>query len=962
MRLPARPFTRLLACLGVALATWLPGASFAVTFTVNDVTDYAFTAVNLANGVITAGAGVGRVSLRSAIAAANAQAGPHTINLPAGNHTLSVSNGGVGLTPNSLVVGSNVNLDTTIQGADPANPQNTVISMSVAGNDVIETAFNSSTGLADLPMKLTLKNLQVSGGTRGAIYTGASTASTRSVTTIDRCVIKSNSNGSTTYPGGAIINEGGDLIVTNSTISDNTSSNSNFGQGAGLHYTLRNASGAFSVGTLTVQGCTFSNNVAGIGAGYPAGGAIFVGVTANNSLTIDQCTFASNQANGGGDGGAVALSNSTPNLALTRNIFSSNTASTATGKGGAVVVQAGPATFTYNRFVSNSATTAANGRTVRQSAGNTAAVSADLNWWGVNAGPPTNDVVGTNVTASKWLQLRTSASPSSIVTNQSTTVTTSFLTDSSGGAVSASNLSALVGLPVTWSRLGGTLASSQASIQAAGTATTSYSDSSGVAASHTVTAVVDSAPSSGSVNTAAITVQKAATATGITSVPVSTVVYGQPFTVNYVVLSPTGNSPTAPSGSVVLSDGISSATGSAATSSASLTLFTVGTRDVKATYGGDANFTSSVSGGYAIIVNKANTVTSLTSHTPDPSLAGQGVTVQYSVTASAPGSGTPTGSVTISDGVNSVSGTVLAGQATLVLNTTGSRTLTATYAGDTNFNGSTSSGVSHTVNGAPQVTTSPSSQTIYAGATASFTAAASGFPTPSIQWQVSTNGGTSFSDIGGATSATLSFVAQTPDNAKRFRAVFTNSSGTVNSTSALLTVYARPVANPDTISRLDTQTSLRVTAASLLANDTSPQSFPLTISAVGPAASGQASVSLSGSDVLYQAAQGFTGTDSFPYTISDGNGGTATGTVTVTISNSQSATVRTLDIQILGDGTLRVRYKGIPGIRYTVQSTESLAPANWQPRRTATADAAGNFEFIDSTPLPAARFYRATAP
>src|SRR5262249_25118157 len=56
------------------------------------------------------------------------------------------------------------------------------------------------------------------------------------------------------------------------------------------------------------------------------------------------------------------------------------------------------------------------------------------------------------------------------------------------------------------------------------------------------------------------------------------------------------------------------------------------------------------------------------------------------------------------------------------------------------------------VNVAPSITTNPTNQTVNAGQTATFTAAATGTPTPTVQWQVSTNGGTSFSDISGATS------------------------------------------------------------------------------------------------------------------------------------------------------------------------------------------------------------------
>ncbi len=98
-----------------------------------------------------------------------------------------------------------------------------------------------------------------------------------------------------------------------------------------------------------------------------------------------------------------------------------------------------------------------------------------------------------------------------------------------------------------------------------------------------------------------------------------------------------------------------------------------------------------------------------------------------------------------------------------------------------------------TVNTAPSVTTNPSSTTVCAGALASFTAAASGSPTPTVQWQVSTNGGVSFSDIGGATSTTLSFTATAADNAKQYRARFTNTCGSnVTTTAGTLTVNSAP--------------------------------------------------------------------------------------------------------------------------------------------------------------------------
>ena len=88
----------------------------------------------------------------------------------------------------------------------------------------------------------------------------------------------------------------------------------------------------------------------------------------------------------------------------------------------------------------------------------------------------------------------------------------------------------------------------------------------------------------------------------------------------------------------------------------------------------------------------------------------------------------------------------------------------------------------------PTVTTHPSNRTVTAGATVSFSAAASGVPAPTLQWQVSTNSGTTFTNISGATAGTYSFVAATNDDGKRFRAVFTNAYGSATSSNASLTV------------------------------------------------------------------------------------------------------------------------------------------------------------------------------
>ena len=93
------------------------------------------------------------------------------------------------------------------------------------------------------------------------------------------------------------------------------------------------------------------------------------------------------------------------------------------------------------------------------------------------------------------------------------------------------------------------------------------------------------------------------------------------------------------------------------------------------------------------------------------------------------------------------------------------------------------------VNLAPVVTGSPTNFTVCAGLPATFHADASGIPTPSVQWQSSTNGGVSWFNTSNGTNKTLT-VGNTPvsRNGRLYQAVFNNACGTVTTTNAILTV------------------------------------------------------------------------------------------------------------------------------------------------------------------------------
>src|SRR5262249_25023366 len=82
-----------------------------------------------------------------------------------------------------------------------------------------------------------------------------------------------------------------------------------------------------------------------------------------------------------------------------------------------------------------------------------------------------------------------------------------------------------------------------------------------------------------------------------------------------------------------------------------------------------------------------------------------------------------------------------------------------------------------TVEASPVVTTNPASQTVLAGQNVSFSAAATGRPAPTVQLQISTDGGQTYHNIPGATGTTYSFTTALSDDGERLQAIFTNDAG-----------------------------------------------------------------------------------------------------------------------------------------------------------------------------------------
>jgi hypothetical protein len=123
----------------------------------------------------------------------------------------------------------------------------------------------------------------------------------------------------------------------------------------------------------------------------------------------------------------------------------------------------------------------------------------------------------------------------------------------------------------------------------------------------------------------------------------------------------------------------------------------------------------------------------------------------------------------------------------------GTYTVSYTFWGDTNFAAANNSSTLKVIPTAlPTITQNPSDTTTTAGDYASFTASATGSPSPSVQWQVSTDGGVTWTNITGNASAqtdTLTVLAtSTSMTGYEYRAVFTSRIGTATTTAATLTV------------------------------------------------------------------------------------------------------------------------------------------------------------------------------
>jgi hypothetical protein len=230
----------------------------------------------------------------------------------------------------------------------------------------------------------------------------------------------------------------------------------------------------------------------------------------------------------------------------------------------------------------------------------------------------------------------------------------------------------------------------------------------------------------------ALPAQTAATMALSTSLTPST--YGQAITFTATL---SGLGALLAGGSVTFDvDGTAAGTGSLSTGKATITLSNVGvgTHAITATYPGDAlnsAATGTLSGGQT--VTKAASTTKLSSSAnPDNGVA---VILTASVAPVAPGGGTPAGSVAFSSGTTSLgTSTLSGGLAYLTVYTlpVGTDALSAVYAGDSNFTGSSGSLSEQVIVAAPPKASAAPAPTATPSAKATATSKTSPTPTAKV--------------------------------------------------------------------------------------------------------------------------------------------------------------------------------------------------------------------------------------
>jgi hypothetical protein len=483
------------------------------------------------------------------------------------------------------------------------------------------------------------------------------------------------------------------------------------------------------------------------------------------------------------------------------------------------------------------------------------------------------------------------ASPSPSVFGQSVTLTAAVTTAATGtpsGTVQFMDGSTALGSPVPLSNSGSaTLTTSALSV-----------------GSRTLKAVYSGDDRfAGSTGTAADTVNKADTSTTVAS-STNPATYGQPvtFVATVSITAPGTDAVADPTGTVTFFDnnaqlgtGTLSTANGVTTASFTIQSLGVGAHSITATYGGDGNFNGSTATGAQGVsqaVQKADTTTTLAS---SASTAKFGQTVTFTATVNPATSGSPTGTVTFLDGTSpigtgtlSTSGGVTTATLTASALSVGTHTITASYGGDTNYNGSTSSAVTETIQKADTTTS----------LTSSVNPSTFGQST-TLSARISING--PGSNAGGDPTGTVTFY----DGSSPLGTVNVTTSGGV--TSATLSTNALSVGSHTLSATYNGDGNFNGSSGST--NQTvNPASTTTSLSSsTNPSAFGQ---SVTFTATVAVNAPGTTAVASPAGSVTFSDGSSSIGTVTVSTNNGVTTATLTTNALAVGSHAISAAYSG----------------------------------------------------
>jgi VCBS repeat-containing protein len=299
-------------------------------------------------------------------------------------------------------------------------------------------------------------------------------------------------------------------------------------------------------------------------------------------------------------------------------------------------------------------------------------------------------------------------------------------------------------------------------------------------------------------------------------------------------------------------------------------------------------------------VTQGATTIAITTRNPATSFPGQNVTVAYDINITAPAAGGLTGSVTVSDGTTSCTGGINAGSGvgscTLAFPDAGTHSLTATYSGNANFQGSASAAVDYTVNKATTNLSitgdTPDPSTVGVPVTVHWNLTSAGTTPPSGNVTVSASASETCSAPAalGAGSCDLTL---TQAGARTITASYPgdanyNAPSNAQTSHAVQAANVAPTAADDPSYTMLEDGTLSVNAGSgVLKNDSDADNGPQTLVARNASTPAHGTVVLNGNgSFVYTPEADYNGTDSFTYEAFDGAAATpATVTVTITAVN-----------------------------------------------------------------------------